>query len=154
MALGDVSRTQSELRARLLSSHVASLLLPQRFFDLALRPVRSIWLELEHPADPSLLSAFASSSRSLKSITAGWFLGGIRETEEQTMHEYRGSSYAAGGDEGAITIPNVSHLSIFCWKLGCSLGGGEVEDPRQEESSKRGEEDLELICFVFVASRR
>ncbi|KAL7411862.1 hypothetical protein BDY24DRAFT_395118 [Mrakia frigida] len=41
------------------------------------------------------------------SITAGWFLGGIRETEEQTMHEYRGSSYAAGGDEEAITIPNM-----------------------------------------------
>jgi hypothetical protein len=46
------------------------------------------------------------SSRA-QSITAGWFIGGLRPIQKETIHEYRGLSYAAGGDEGAVTIPNV-----------------------------------------------
>lgn len=42
-------------------------------------------------------------------------LGGLRETPDLTAYEYRGSSWAAGGDEGEVTIPNVRVAScLFC----------------------------------------
>jgi hypothetical protein len=40
-------------------------------------------------------------------------LGGLRETADLTAYEYRGSSWAAGGDEGEVTVPNVRPLSLL-----------------------------------------
>lgn len=45
------------------------------------------------------------------SITAGTFLRGIQDLTINDITEWRGQSYAAGMDEGAITVPNVSHIS-------------------------------------------
>ena len=41
------------------------------------------------------------------SITAGTFLRGIQQNPFEDITEWRGQSYAAGMDDGAITIPNV-----------------------------------------------
>jgi hypothetical protein len=42
------------------------------------------------------------------SITAGAFLRGIQTNVLKSFSEWRGQSYAGGGDPGAITVPNVS----------------------------------------------
>ena len=46
------------------------------------------------------------------SISAGWMLGGIRETPDLTAYEYRGSSWAAGGDNGEVTVPIVRPSAV------------------------------------------
>lgn len=48
------------------------------------------------------------------SITAGTFLRGLQNTIFEDITEWRGQSYAAGMDEGAITIPNlIKHYNPF-----------------------------------------
>lgn len=51
------------------------------------------------------------------------------------MHEYRGSSYAAGGDEEAITIPNVSFEE---GRPGDLVVAKRTRSRVEEEESKRG----------------
>ena len=52
------------------------------------------------------------------SITAGAFSRGIQENPLLSLSEWRGQSYAAGMDEGAITIPNVCATAVArCNKL-------------------------------------
>jgi phospholipase B1, membrane-associated len=49
------------------------------------------------------------------SITAGALARGRQSNPLHTLTEWRGQSYAAGMDDGAVTIPNVrssSHLSM------------------------------------------
>jgi hypothetical protein len=49
------------------------------------------------------------------SITAGAYLRGTRSDPDLSVSEWRGQSYAAGMDDGAVTIPNVRsslHLSM------------------------------------------
>lgn len=99
------------LLARL--SHAKLTVAPIRFsrpddfsYTMALGDVSSTFpLDSMLSLNRTELSSFLSLSQS---ITAGWMAKGIRDTEEKTMHEYRGLSYAAGGDDGQVTIPNVS----------------------------------------------
>lgn len=45
------------------------------------------------------------------SITAGAFSRGLQSNPFLSLSEWRGQSYAAGMDEGAVTIPNVSTIT-------------------------------------------
>jgi phospholipase B1, membrane-associated len=50
------------------------------------------------------------------SITAGAYIRGAHSNPDLTVSEWRGQSYAAGMDDGAVTIPNVRsslHLSML-----------------------------------------
>lgn len=51
------------------------------------------------------------------SITAGAFIRGIQNDPEISVSEWRGQSYAAGMDDGAVTIPNVR--SFFTLEYAC-----------------------------------
>jgi phospholipase B1 len=46
------------------------------------------------------------------SITAGALSRGLQNDPFLDLSEWRGQSYAAGMDDGAITIPNVSNEAI------------------------------------------
>jgi phospholipase B1, membrane-associated len=46
------------------------------------------------------------------SITAGALSRGLQKNPFFDLSEWRGQSYAAGMDDGAITIPNASNQAI------------------------------------------
>jgi phospholipase B1 len=46
------------------------------------------------------------------SITAGALLRGLQRNPFLDLAEWRGQSYAAGMDDGAITIPNVGNQDM------------------------------------------
>lgn len=75
--------------------------------ELAPRTTRPTTVWDLRPDDFELTMALGDS------ISAGWFLGGIRETADLTAYEYRGSSWAAGGDEGQVTVPNVRFIHPY-----------------------------------------
>ncbi|CDZ96206.1 Phospholipase [Phaffia rhodozyma] len=92
------------------------------------RPSESVW-DLR-PDEFSYTMALGDS------ITAGWFLRGIQSTPETTSHEFRGASWAAGGDHKEITLPNLlryysssitgfsrgDHPAEICYGHLCPLG--------------------------------